>query len=370
MRVRRCGRVNLGPHRSHDADPQREFPDMLRASSIVRRFVVSLMVALASVAIVSRAAAQSIDASLNVFYDNPLDVENSGGNWQIVAKSSMGTFGIAGLDLRLTGIVAPPSQPVGPRGAVNGNDPAGFSEFQTFSVGDVVNLIIGQTPVAALAPGEEQSVFYGVGTIANGSPDFPGKPVDAIVIPGGPMFASLTNTAAIPWAIANPFGNPAWSTAALLAKGTFLPGSEPEFFGTASAGNVYTSLGTSTMDGSQLFVEAPNFTTIVRTNEGANPDYNGDGFVNAPDYTVWRNSLGQTGPGLPADGTLDLLVDGADYDFWKANYGLVIPGAGAGAGEIGSAGSVPEPATMALLMGAVFMFLRPKRGLSRSVRFS
>lgn len=50
-------------------------------------------------------------------------------------------------------------------------------------------------------------------------------------------------------------------------------------------------------------------------------DYNGDGSVNAADYTVWRDSLGQTGDGLPADGNGDGTVDGIDYDNWKNNFG-------------------------------------------------
>ena len=31
-------------------------------------------------------------------------------------------------------------------------------------------------------------------------------------------------------------------------------------------------------------------------------DYNANGVVDAADYTVWRDSLGQTGMGLAADG--------------------------------------------------------------------
>lgn len=57
-------------------------------------------------------------------------------------------------------------------------------------------------------------------------------------------------------------------------------------------------------------------------------DYNHDGTTNLADYTVWRNSLGANGAGLPADGTGDDLfgvpdgdVDAFDYQFWKANFG-------------------------------------------------
>jgi hypothetical protein len=175
---------------------------------------------------------------------------------------------------------------------------------------------------------------------------------------------------AIPWATGDAFGDPALSTAVVLAEGEFMPGADPEFYSDTvfrTTATVYTAVGTSTMVPDPVLVDP--VMTIRRTNESS-PDYNGDGTVNAPDYTVWRNSLGQMGFGLPADGIRDGVIDGADFDFWKANYGLVIPGAGAGGGAIGSAGSVPEPATAALLAGATaFVFLRPKRGLSRSVRF-
>jgi alpha-glucosidase len=50
-------------------------------------------------------------------------------------------------------------------------------------------------------------------------------------------------------------------------------------------------------------------------------DYNVDGVVDAVDYTVWRNSLNQTGTALAADGDYDDVVDNDDYDVWRANYG-------------------------------------------------
>ncbi len=62
-------------------------------------------------------------------------------------------------------------------------------------------------------------------------------------------------------------------------------------------------------------------------------DFNGDGRVDAGDYTVWRDGLGTT-------------YDQADYTTWANNYGAVLSVAG-------SAASVPEPAAMILAMLAV-----------------
>jgi hypothetical protein len=49
-------------------------------------------------------------------------------------------------------------------------------------------------------------------------------------------------------------------------------------------------------------------------------DYNGDGSVNAADYTVWRNAQGSADD-LRADGNGDGVVDRADYDLWKSSVG-------------------------------------------------
>lgn len=65
----------------------------------------------------------------------------------------------------------------------------------------------------------------------------------------------------------------------------------------------------------------------VATLEG---DFNGDGRVNAADYTKWRDNLGG-------------LYTASDYNKWKANFG-----AGTGSGGIAGA-LVPEPGAIALL---------------------
>jgi hypothetical protein len=69
-------------------------------------------------------------------------------------------------------------------------------------------------------------------------------------------------------------------------------------------------------------------------------DYNGDGMVNAADYTQWRDTLGSTA-NLAADGNGNDVVDTGDYNVWKNNFGT--------AAEGGVAAAVPEPATSFLL---------------------
>jgi hypothetical protein len=51
-------------------------------------------------------------------------------------------------------------------------------------------------------------------------------------------------------------------------------------------------------------------------------DYNQDGIVGAADYTVWRNTQGQSvAPYSGADGDGDGVVSRSDYTLWKANFG-------------------------------------------------
>ena len=75
-------------------------------------------------------------------------------------------------------------------------------------------------------------------------------------------------------------------------------------------------------------------------------DYNDDGTVDAADYPVWRDSLGQAvGPGSSADGDRDGTITMADYEVWKTNFGRSLTAGGAG-----SISSVPEPAALLLML--------------------
>jgi hypothetical protein len=75
-------------------------------------------------------------------------------------------------------------------------------------------------------------------------------------------------------------------------------------------------------------------------------DYNGNGAVDAADYTIWRDTLGST-TDLRANGDNTGAsagkIDQADYLFWKANFGTH---AGSGAATV----IVAEPSTSLLLI--------------------
>ncbi len=329
-----------------------------------------IALALAASGLMPIASAQQLDLSLNLTYADPANA-NSGGAWQLVGKSS--GFGIAAVEAMLTNVQTGSIALKAPTGTVNGSDAAGFSVFETFAdPGGFVRVLTGQAPLLP-GPGEEEAIFYGVGTLANGAPNYPGKPVDANFI--GPAFTSLTNVQNVPWAAApDLFGDPLWNTAAALAGGTFAAGAHPAFYSVGqltSAGSVFTSLPPDNTAFGQITTVDPVTSTIVRTNLHILGDYNGNLFADAADYTIWRDTLGST-TDLRANGDdtgLSMgVIDLADYEVWKTNFSA-IPGSGSGAAAaLGAA--VPEPATWLLLTIAagVWSIFRPRALASHESR--
>lgn len=72
---------------------------------------------------------------------------------------------------------------------------------------------------------------------------------------------------------------------------------------------------------------------------GVPGDYNNNGTVDAADYVLWRDG----GP-LQNDPTSGVQPE--DYDFWRARFGTT-----SGSGSALGASSVPEPASLVLLLG-------------------
>jgi hypothetical protein len=76
-------------------------------------------------------------------------------------------------------------------------------------------------------------------------------------------------------------------------------------------------------------------------------DYNGDLVVDAADYTVWRNNVGQSVTAYSsADGDGSGMITSDDYGVWRAHFGQT---ATADGGSMVTAG-VPEPATAFLVL--------------------
>jgi autotransporter-associated beta strand protein len=109
----------------------------------------------------------------------------------------------------------------------------------------------------------------------------------------------------------------------------------------------FTSASLPALDGASWHLKYnPNSVLLQVAITG---DYNADDTVNAADYTVWRNSLHQSGPGLAADGNGDNMITHADFTFWKSHYGETL---GAGA-SLNSSPAVPEPAAIVILLAGL-----------------
>jgi hypothetical protein len=80
-------------------------------------------------------------------------------------------------------------------------------------------------------------------------------------------------------------------------------------------------------------------------------DYNRDSVVDAADYVMWRDRLGNS-TSLANDDTPGVGLD--DYDRWRANFGRV--GEIIAGGALGSHPAVPEPAAAMLVLVAALAF--------------
>jgi sugar lactone lactonase YvrE len=98
-----------------------------------------------------------------------------------------------------------------------------------------------------------------------------------------------------------------------------------------------------------------DYTPSLKTFAG---DFNGDNSVTAADFTKWRTDHGKfVAQGNGADGNSNGVVDAADYVLWRK-------AASAGSGT--AAASIPEPTTVILLLGGLFVLSavrrQPRRG--------
>jgi hypothetical protein len=131
--------------------------------------------------------------------------------------------------------------------------------------------------------------------------------------------------------------------------------------------------GCTIPDGERLFITPLDRAILADLGypllpEALDGDYNGDGFVNAADYTVWRNHLNQPfkltneNPSAMTPGE----VDREDYDFWKASY-IAAHGSGStSAADLVLGAHVPEPSTWVFLVVTTIL---ASRVLDRYDRF-
>ena len=129
----------------------------------------------------------------------------------------------------------------------------------------------------------------------------------------------------------------------LLDWGSLVTGSE---FGTLDLPPLSSGLG---WDVSSLYV-----TGVLSVGPQLLGDYNLDGIVDAADFTVWRDALGESVPPyVGADGNGNGAVDSADYDVWKSHFGETVSSV---ASTLAMEAVVPEPSSW-LLAGCLLIGL-------------
>ncbi|QDU89625.1 hypothetical protein Pla175_30180 [Pirellulimonas nuda] len=167
--------------------------------------------------------------------------------------------------------------------------------------------------------------------------------------------------------------SPGWDQAASNATSTSLK-AEAFAFGssTIAPGAMQVPLGTfydTALDTRDLVLEFDLASTgeTVRVGgafieyfqsepSGTVGDYNGDGFVDAADYTVWRDNLGLSAAMLQnRDPANTGVVSAADYSSWKNNFGQPAVGGGI------DGSPVPEPASLLLACAALLCLQRGRR---------
>jgi hypothetical protein len=129
-----------------------------------------------------------------------------------------------------------------------------------------------------------------------------------------------TNTLTVSFTGAGVIGGPG----GILPNGTY----KLNFVGNSLIGNgrAVDSANTGTTTGSNFSA------TFVQSGVPGNlGDYNGNGVVDAADYTVWADHRGQSVAAFSgADGNGNGVIDTTDYNVWRSQFGKVFPGAGAG----------------------------------------
>jgi hypothetical protein len=118
--------------------------------------------------------------------------------------------------------------------------------------------------------------------------------------------------------------------------------------GQLSLGGLFTASATEDLTGRYTTTDGlVNVLNVEYVTQAGTPgDYNGNGTVDAADYTLWRDNLGGSASALQnRDSTNSGVVNAADYTFWKANFGQ----SGSGGAALGAA-NVPEASAFCLML--------------------
>lgn len=96
--------------------------------------------------------------------------------------------------------------------------------------------------------------------------------------------------------------------------------------------------------------------SVTILDDGLAGDFSDDGVVDGADFLFWQHEAGQTDSALAADGNDDGVVDQLDLAIWSEHFGE---------GGATSIASVPEPATLPLVIAMLTTLAAAGRGRRR-----
>ncbi len=120
-------------------------------------------------------------------------------------------------------------------------------------------------------------------------------------------------------------------------------------------GSYWTELGSMPFEAGNAVLTVPGATQVELLLDRRPldaPDFNGDGRIDAADYTLWRDTQGSS-LDLRADANGDQVVDQQDYLAWRAAFGAVTAPAGLALPPALGYTSVPAPSAAALMLMAM-----------------
>ena len=86
-------------------------------------------------------------------------------------------------------------------------------------------------------------------------------------------------------------------------------------------------------------------------------DYNDDGIVDAADYSVWRDNLNSPAGSLLNDPNRG-IIGSAQYNTWVANFGYTLQ-----SDPLASSSAIPEPSSLVLILLSIGILCRSERSL-------
>jgi hypothetical protein len=294
-----------------------------------------------------------------------LEFENSGGTYMVIRKGS-GPTPVPGLTTALDGNVDNDGVPETLHDGMDypGEGQPGWTIVDQFGIYvEVEEVGLGRS-YASINFGPESDGHMFAPDLGGQYHEQDHREADAIYVPTGyeneviARYGNSTGQTARDWHLTNVTDN---GLSGYDGMGDFrqaAPGVHgyPRPDGMEFESNQYVPYGTN-ITGT---LGAPNFPL----NQTYLPwDFNHNGTVDAADYTIWRNTLGQldgnvteNGPSLVANADRDGSVDATDYEAWKFHFGESLP-LPAGAGSRGLTNSVPEPASWLLVVLTFFACL-------------